>query len=70
MKLKFDLVFPKINRKNPVKKDISCAKQCLKGQKYAKTACHTVGYYRRKLNKNIFYRFKNTSDGIIYSVID
>ena len=54
VKLKFDLVFPKTNRENPVKKYISCAKQWLKRQKVAKTACHTIGYYKGKLNKNIF----------------
>ena len=54
VKLKCDLVLPKTNRENPVKKDNSCAKQLLKRQKMAKTACHTVGYYRGKLNKYIF----------------
>ena len=54
VKLKFGLVFPKTNRENPVKKCISCEKQWLIRQNMAKTACHTVGYYKGKLNNNIF----------------
>ena len=70
VKLKFDLVFHKTNRENPVQKCVSCAKQLLKRQIMAKRACHTVGCYGGKLNKTIFLRVINPSYGIKYSEID